>query len=68
MLDAAERISYLESLGVSDSGVNNLTRCAFDVLGLKSYFTAGEKEVTAWTFKNGFTAPQCAGIIHTLLF
>ncbi len=65
VLDVAERISYLESLGVSDSGVNNLIRCAFDELGLKSYFTAGEKEVKAWTFKNGFTAPQCAGIIHT---
>jgi GTP-binding protein YchF len=65
VLDLAEKESYLESLGVSDSGVNNLIRCAFDILGLKTYFTAGEKEVRAWTFKEGFTAPQCAGIIHT---
>ncbi len=64
-LDSVERANYLESLGVSDSGVNNLIRCAFDLLGLKTYFTAGEKEVRAWTFKDGFTAPQCAGIIHT---
>ncbi len=65
VLDATERDSYLESLGVTDSGVNNLIRCAFDILGLKTYFTAGEKEVRAWTFENGFTAPQCAGVIHT---
>ncbi len=65
VLDPAEKMSYLESLGVTDSGVNNLIRCAFDLLGLKTYFTAGEKEVRAWTFKQGFTAPQCAGIIHT---
>ncbi len=65
VLDPAERASYLESLGVTDSGVNNLIRCAFDLLGLKTYFTAGEKEVRAWTFQNGYTAPQCAGVIHT---
>jgi ribosome-binding ATPase YchF (GTP1/OBG family) len=64
-LEADERQSYLESLGVSDSGVNNLIRAAFETLGLVTYFTAGEKEVRAWPFEKGFTAPQCAGIIHT---
>ncbi len=64
-LPLEERISYLESLGITDSGVNLLIRGAFDLLGLKTYFTAGEKEVRAWPFETGFTAPQCAGIIHT---
>jgi len=64
-LDAEERNSYLESLGVTDSGVNTMIRSAFALLGLKTYFTAGEKEVRAWPFEQGFTAPQCAGIIHT---
>ncbi len=64
-LDADERQSYLETLGVTDSGVNNLIRGAFELLGLVTYFTAGEKEVRAWPFEKGFTAPQCAGIIHT---
>ncbi len=64
-LEAEERQSYLETLGVKDSGVNNLIRAAFEQLGLVTYFTAGEKEVRAWPFERGFTAPQCAGIIHT---
>lgn len=64
-LSPEERDSYLESLGVKSSGVNNLIRAAFDLLGLKMYFTAGEKEVRAWPFPAGFTSPQCAGIIHT---
>jgi GTP-binding protein YchF len=64
-LSPDERNSYLESLGVKSSGVNNLIRAAFDLLGLKMYFTAGEKEVRAWPFPTGFTSPQCAGIIHT---
>lgn len=64
-LEQEEKLSYLESLGVKDSGVNTLIRAAFDLLGLKTYFTAGEKEVRAWPFEAGFTAPKCAGIIHT---
>lgn len=64
-LEEADRADYLNSLGVKDSGVNNLIKAAFDLLGLVNYFTAGEKEVRAWPFKKGFTAPQCAGIIHT---
>jgi len=64
-LSPEERESYLQSLGVKDSGVNSLIRNAFDLLGLKTYFTAGEKEVRAWPFPYRYTAPQCAGIIHT---
>lgn len=57
--------SYLAELGVTDSGVSELIRRTYDLLGLASYFTAGEIEVRAWTFKKGMTAPQCAGVIHT---
>lgn len=64
-LEANERADYLESLGVADSGVNSLIRAAYDTLGLWTYFTAGVKEVRAWPFPSGFTAPQCAGVIHT---
>ena len=64
-LEADERADYLESLGVDDSGVNQLIRAAYDTLGLVTYFTAGVKEVRAWPFPKGFLAPQCAGIIHT---
>ncbi|MBK8189296.1 MAG: redox-regulated ATPase YchF [Vampirovibrionales bacterium] len=66
-LPAAERDDYLTSLGVSadGSGVNQLIRAAYDTLGLMTYFTAGVKEVRAWPFEAGMTAPQCAGIIHT---
>ncbi len=60
-----ERADYLESLGVSDSGVDRLIRSAFTLLGLKTYFTAGEKEIRAWPFNEGMRAPQCAGIIHS---
>ena len=55
----------MESLGVKDSGVSLLIRAAYELLGLASYFTAGEQEVRAWTFKSGMKAPQCAGVIHT---
>jgi ribosome-binding ATPase len=64
-LSPEDRKEYLDSLGVSDSGVNDLIKLAFEQLGLKTYFTAGEKEVRAWPFEAGMTAPQCAGIIHT---
>ena len=63
--DATEAAEYLESLGVKDSGVSLLIRAAYDLLGLASYFTAGEQEVRAWTFRTGMKAPQCAGVIHT---
>ncbi len=63
--DQVEAREYLSSLGVEDSGVSKLIRAAYDLLGLASYFTAGEKEVRAWTFTHGMKAPQCAGVIHT---
>jgi len=63
--DEIEAAEYLESLGVQDSGVPLLIRATYDLLGLASYFTAGEQEVRAWTFKKGMKAPQCAGVIHT---
>ena len=56
---------YLEAMGVEDSGVTSLIRASYKLLGLASYLTAGEKEARAWTFKQGMTAPQCAGVIHT---
>jgi len=64
-LPPAEAAEYLAALGVKDSGVSQLIRAAYALLGLASYFTAGEKEARAWTFRKGMTAPQCAGVIHT---
>ncbi len=64
-LDAEERASYLESLGVGTSGIDQLIQATYRTLGLVNYFTAGKKEVRAWPFPKGYTAPQCAGIIHT---
>jgi len=63
--DAEEAAEYLESLGVKDSGVSLLIRASYHLLGLASYFTAGEQEVRAWTFRIGMKAPECAGVIHT---
>lgn len=64
-LELEEAKDYLLELGVSDSGVSALIRATYKLLGLASYFTAGEKEVRAWTFPLGFKAPECAGVIHT---
>jgi len=64
-LSEEESKEYLEAMGVDDSGVASLIRGSYDLLGLASYLTAGEKEARAWTFKKGMTAPQCAGVIHT---
>jgi GTP-binding protein YchF len=64
-LSAEEQSEYLQSLGVTSSGVDRLIRAAFTTLGLDSYFTAGVKEVRAWPFSRGWTAPQCAGVIHS---
>jgi GTP-binding protein YchF len=64
-LPPAESAEFLASLGVTDSGVSALIRGTDQLLGLATYFTAGEKEVRAWTFRQGMTAPQCAGVIHT---
>lgn len=64
-LSPEEGLEFLQSLGVPDSGVSQLIRQSYELLGLASFFTAGEKEARAWTFKKGMTAPQCAGVIHT---
>ena len=64
-LEEVEAQEYLESMGVSGSGVTSLIKACYDLLGLASYLTAGEKEARAWTFTKGMTAPQCAGVIHT---
>jgi GTP-binding protein YchF len=64
-LPAPEAAEYLESLGLAEPGLNTLIRAAYELLGLQSYFTAGEKEVRAWTVPIGAKAPQAAGVIHT---
>lgn len=63
-LDQADAAELLESYGQKESGLIQLIHAAYDVLGLQSYLTAGEKEVRAWTIKKGSTAPQAAGVIH----
>ena len=60
-----ERQMFLEELGLEEPGVHRLIRSAYKLLDLDTYFTAGEKEVRAWTVKKGSTAPQAAGVIHT---
>ncbi len=64
-LSPEEAKEFLTDLGVSDSGVSSLIRATYGLLGLQTYFTAGEKEVRAWTIKKGWKAPQAAGVIHT---
>ena len=60
-----EREMFLDELGLTEPGVNRLIRKAYDLLKLQTYFTAGVKEVRAWTIGRGWTAPQAAGVIHT---
>ncbi|MDX1917899.1 MAG: redox-regulated ATPase YchF [Candidatus Caenarcaniphilales bacterium] len=64
-LDPIEKMEYLQSLGVEESGVKSLIRSAFQVLGLMTYFTAGETEARAWTIPLTCKAPQAAGVIHS---
>ncbi|MGV4547846.1 DUF933 domain-containing protein, partial [Ornithobacterium rhinotracheale] len=56
---------FLDELGLEEPGVNRLIRAAYDLLKLQTYFTAGVKEVRAWTIHKGDTAPQAAGVIHS---
>lgn len=56
---------FMQDLGITNSGLDKLIFATYDLLGLATYFTAGPKEVRAWTFKKGMTAPRCAGIIHS---
>jgi ribosome-binding ATPase len=64
-LKEAERAEFLSSLGLTEPGLNRVIRAAYKLLGLKTYYTAGPKEVRAWTCKHDATAPQAAGVIHT---
>ena len=64
-LDQEEGIEFLENLGMDEPGLNKLIRASYEMLSLQTYFTAGVKEVRAWTIKSGSTAPQAAGEIHT---
>jgi GTP-binding protein YchF len=64
-LDEADRGEFLASMGLAEPGLDRVIRAAYTLLGLQTYFTAGEKEVRAWTVKRGATAPQAAGVIHT---
>src|SRR5579862_958867 len=64
-LDAAERTEFLRALGIEEPGLNRVIRGAYRLLGLNTFFTAGPKEVRAWTVRAGSSAPQAAGVIHT---
>jgi ribosome-binding ATPase len=65
MLDPEERAEFLDTLGLAEPGLNRMIREAYDLLGLRTYFTAGPKEARAWTIPVGATGPQAAGVIHT---
>lgn len=64
-LSSGDATELLSSYGVSETGLSQLIRAAYDTLGLQSYLTAGQKEVRAWTIRKGWTAPQAAGVIHS---
>jgi len=64
-LEEADRADFLTELGLTEPGLNRVIRAGYALLGLQTYFTAGVKEVRAWTVKKGATAPQAAGVIHT---
>ncbi|WP_201716175.1 redox-regulated ATPase YchF [Rossellomorea arthrocnemi] len=64
-LDDEEKAMFLQELGIEESGLDQLIRATYSLLGLATYFTAGVQEVRAWTFREGMKAPQCAGVIHT---
>ncbi|MEY2976125.1 MAG: redox-regulated ATPase YchF [Prochlorotrichaceae cyanobacterium] len=64
-LPVEERQDFLSSLGVEEGGLQSLIRATYELLGLRTYFTTGEKETRAWTIQAGMTAPQAAGVIHT---
>jgi len=65
LLDEADRAGFLKDLGLAEPGLNRVIRGGYELLGLQTYFTAGVKEVRAWTVHRGATAPQAAGVIHT---
>ena len=65
LIDEAEALELLQSIGQEESGLTQLARVGFDTLGLQTYLTAGPKESRAWTIPKGATAPEAAGVIHT---
>ncbi len=64
-LEEADRAEFLKEMGLAEPGLNRVIRAGYALLGLQTYFTAGVKEVRAWTIRAGSTAPQAAGVIHT---
>ncbi len=64
-LEDEEKNMFLEELGIEESGLDQLIKASYSLLGLATYFTAGVQEVRAWTFRKGMKAPQCAGVIHS---
>ena len=60
-----EKKAFLEELGIRTAGLDQIIQAAYHLLGLRTFFTVGEPENRAWTFREGMKAPQCAGIIHT---
>ncbi len=64
-LDKEEKTAFLEDLGIQTAGLDNLIQAGYKLLGLATYLTAGPKEVRAWTIRQGYTAPEAAGVIHT---
>ena len=65
IVDPIERAEMLEGFGLGEGALFRMVRSAYHLLGLRTYFTTGEKETRAWTIRRGFTAPQAAGVIHT---
>jgi GTP-binding protein YchF len=64
-MEEEDKMMFLEDMGLQESGVNRIIKSAYQLLNYQTYFTAGEKEVRAWTITQGNTAPQAAGVIHT---
>ena len=64
-LDDADKTDFLKDIGMSEPGLNRVIRAGYELLGLQTYFTAGVKEVRAWTIPIGATAPKAAAVIHT---
>lgn len=64
-MDSEEQKEYIEELGLDSSGLDKLIKASYKLLGLSTYFTTGKEETRAWTYKDGFKAPQAAGVIHT---
>jgi ribosome-binding ATPase len=64
-MEPDEKVEFLKELGLKESGLDSVVRQGYEILGLRTFFTAGEKECRAWTFHAGWKAPACAGVIHT---